>query len=422
MKKTNSKIFAAVASSIMLITSMPITTLNVSAATSIPEGIYWLSPKCAKSSCADVSGGEKLYNNYADDIHLWEYLGNQNQQYYIDFAYENDTEYYYTLKCVLTGELIDTDGTNIYESPDSNSRSQKWRFIKNNSYYVLMNEAYGCVMDVSNASTENGTDIQLYHYFDPDNSAQLWSLNSVKSSATYTVNSSNGINVRSGAGTGYAKVGAAKNKTSFKIEKTSGSWGYTSSIKCTNGYKSGWICLDYCKKSSSSSSSISSSGINLDVPHYLQSDKRWRSNKLGSSNCSIWGYGCTVTSLAMMYSYNNNCTVYPNEIEDKLSFTSAGALYWNGVYKLGFSYTSGGNKAITQNLMKEIHKQLKNGRPVMLGSYNSKGGEHWVVINGYSGNDSYYDASDFTILDPAYGCTNLQQHLNTYDKVKRIVY
>lgn len=78
------------------------------------------------------------------------------------------------------------------------------------------------------------------------------------STGTYAVNTSSGVNVRSGAGTGYSIVGAASNGISFSVSKTSGSWGYTSSIKCTNGTRSGWVCLDYCKYKGSSNSSRSS--------------------------------------------------------------------------------------------------------------------------------------------------------------------
>jgi len=62
----------------------------------------------------------------------------------------------------------------------------------------------------------------------------------------YLIASSSGSNIRTGAGTGYSKVGAASKGTTFYVSKISGSWGYTSSIKCTNGTKSGWVCLDYC--------------------------------------------------------------------------------------------------------------------------------------------------------------------------------
>lgn len=64
---------------------------------------------------------------------------------------------------------------------------------------------------------------------------------------TYKVNTSSGINVRYGAGTEYSKVGAATNGTQFNVTKVSGDWGYTNSIRCTNGTKSGWVCLTYAK-------------------------------------------------------------------------------------------------------------------------------------------------------------------------------
>jgi len=76
------------------------------------------------------------------------------------------------------------------------------------------------------------------------------------STGKYKINTSSGSNVRKGAGTGYKKVGAASNGTSFTVTKVNGSWGYTSSIKCTNGYKSGWVCLTYAKCTSSSNTAV----------------------------------------------------------------------------------------------------------------------------------------------------------------------
>lgn len=75
------------------------------------------------------------------------------------------------------------------------------------------------------------------------------------STCSYTVSSSNGVNVRSDAGSGYSKVGAARNGVTFSVSKVSGSWGYTSSIQTTSGMKAGWVCLDYCRFNGSGSSS-----------------------------------------------------------------------------------------------------------------------------------------------------------------------
>ena len=62
------------------------------------------------------------------------------------------------------------------------------------------------------------------------------------STGSYTVSSSNGVNVRSGAGSGYSRVGAARNGVTFSVSKISGSWGYTSSIQTTSGTKAGFRC------------------------------------------------------------------------------------------------------------------------------------------------------------------------------------
>ncbi len=75
------------------------------------------------------------------------------------------------------------------------------------------------------------------------------------STGNYAVSATNGVYVRNGAGTSNAVVGAASKGIAFYVSKVSNNWGYTSSIKCTNGTKSGWVCLDYCIYKNSGDSS-----------------------------------------------------------------------------------------------------------------------------------------------------------------------
>lgn len=75
------------------------------------------------------------------------------------------------------------------------------------------------------------------------------------STGNYAIAASNGSNIRTGAGTNYSKVGAASKGVTFYVSKVNGNWGYTSSIKCTNGNKSGWVCLDYCTYKGSTNNS-----------------------------------------------------------------------------------------------------------------------------------------------------------------------
>ncbi|MCL1853636.1 MAG: peptidoglycan DD-metalloendopeptidase family protein [Peptococcaceae bacterium] len=68
------------------------------------------------------------------------------------------------------------------------------------------------------------------------------------STGNYMVTASSGINVRVDAGTGYAVKGSATKGTIFAVSKitSNGTWGYTSSIQCTNGKQSGWLSLENC--------------------------------------------------------------------------------------------------------------------------------------------------------------------------------
>lgn len=67
------------------------------------------------------------------------------------------------------------------------------------------------------------------------------------------INTPSGVKLRSGAGTEYSRVSAIPNGEIVTITKESGDWGYTS-----YGGKKGWICLDYTKKTTSSSGASSS--------------------------------------------------------------------------------------------------------------------------------------------------------------------
>lgn len=116
------------------------------------------------------------------------------------------------------------------------------------------------------------------------------------STGNYTITASNGSNVRTGAGTNYSKVGAASKGVTFYVSKVSGNWGYTSSIKCTNGTKSGWVCLDYCtfKGSSSNSSRATYNDVFASLKGSGYSLSQARSSESTSFNKGdfvyVWGW------------------------------------------------------------------------------------------------------------------------------------
>lgn len=86
----------------------------------------------------------------------------------------------------------------------------------------------------------NYTYMAPLYFFRPDNQSNI-SIKQVvtKINSKYKVNTVLGLNIRNGAGTGYKKIGAYKNKTVVTITETKSGWGKTDK---------GWIKLSYCKK------------------------------------------------------------------------------------------------------------------------------------------------------------------------------
>ena len=63
--------------------------------------------------------------------------------------------------------------------------------------------------------------------------------------------------------------------------------------------------------------------------------------------------------------------------------------------------------------LNKILALLKQGKPVLFGAKNAYGGQHWVVITGFTG--GAVSAANFTVNDPGSNSrTTLQQFLNVY--------
>lgn len=219
---------------------------------------------------------------------------------------------------------------------------------------------------------------------------------SVVSASTATVSISSGtLNVRSGAGTSYSKTGALSKGERVVVLSQSGGW----SKVLYHGVKTGYVSSQYL-----STGSGTGSGVTLNVPSYKQTDSRWADTYIGSSGKTMAKIGCATTAIAMMESYRTGTTIYPDAMAKKLSYTSGGSVYWPSYYN---AVTDSGN------YLGAIRSMLQAGKPVLFGAKNSSGGQHWVVITGYSGNGT--SASEFSIQDPGSNSrTNLQQFLRDY--------
>ena len=217
---------------------------------------------------------------------------------------------------------------------------------------------------------------------------------------------STSLNVRSGAGTGYAIKDTIPKGEIVIILSTSNGW----SKILYNGTKTGFVSDAYLSINSTDSTY---SKVSLNVPSFKQTDSRWSDVKIGTSGKTIGQIGCVTTAIAMIESYRTGITIYPDAMSKKLSYSSTGNVYWPNNY-IAVTSSSG--------YLSKIYEKLKEGKPVLFGAKKSTGTQHWVVITGYNGNDTL-TASGFTINDPgSKSRTTLQHLLNEYPTFYKYFY
>jgi len=167
-------------------------------------------------------------------------------------------------------------------------------------------------------------------------------------------------------------------------------WQYTSSGRL-DGYTGN---LDMSKRGTMAD-------ILLNITPLSQKDPRWGSVKLGTSNETIGGYGCLITSASMMLRHFGFDTD-PGRLNDLLKanggYQNGNLFVWgalekifNGV-KFGYRYNGA--------YLDKVDEQLRAGKPVIINVDLNPAtpvlDEHWVLIVGKV-NGSYI------INDPWYG-------------------
>lgn len=226
-------------------------------------------------------------------------------------------------------------------------------------------------------------------------------------SKTKTVKLTSGtLNVRSGAGTSYSRTGGLANGKKVMELKVSNGWSFI----LYDGSKTGYVSSKYLTEPQSAATYPA---IRLSIPDFKQFDSRWAKVKIGSSGKTIEQIGCATTAIAMIESFKSGSTIYPDTMSKKLSYTSSGNVYWPSHYRVVTNST---------DYLKNIYAKLKQGKPVLLGCKNSSGGQHWVVITGYSGGSSL-SAEGFLINDPGSKTrTTLKSFLNSYPTFYKYFY
>lgn len=203
------------------------------------------------------------------------------------------------------------------------------------------------------------------------------------------------LNVRSGAGTSYSVRDRLPKGEKVIILSQSGNWAKI----LYYGNKTGFVSSNYLKTQQSGNKSIY-----LNVPSFKQTDARWASVTLGSSGKTIAKIGCATTSIAMMESYRNGYNIYPDTMSKKLRYSSSGSVYWPSDYKVTTDKT---------DYLEKFYALLQQGKPVLFGSKNYYGSQHWIVITGFKGGT--LTASNFIINDPGSNSrTTLGQFISAY--------
>lgn len=224
----------------------------------------------------------------------------------------------------------------------------------------------------------------------------------VASAETATVSVGSGtLNVRSGPGTSYSKVGSLYKGETVIVLSSSKGWNKVLYAGSKTGYVSAAYLSSYYAR------------ITNAVPSLKQMDARWADITIGESGKTFAQIGCATTAIAMVESLRRGYTVYPQDMARELRYTPSGSVYWPRDY-VTVTQASG--------QFERIYELLGQGKAVLYGARNSYGTQHWVVITGFSGGSSL-TASGFTIHDPGtYSRTNLKQFLDVYPHLYKYFY
>lgn len=137
----------------------------VTAGQSAADGTYYLTTALNGNSVLDIQDGSTANGG---NVHLWAKSGVTNQA----FSVQHIGNGFYRILSVHSNKVLDIsdgimqNGQNIKQWNWANVANQKWILInRGNGYYSIhsvQNRDY--VIDISGASSANGTNVQLYQY------------------------------------------------------------------------------------------------------------------------------------------------------------------------------------------------------------------------------------------------------------------
>ena len=130
------------------------------------------------------------------------------------------------------------------------------------------------------------------------------------------------------------------------------------------------------------------------------------------------------TNVGVVYSASYNAAMSVPKSADNYNWSIYGS-----TWAYGGNGEIGSNQKNTQTLLRTLYEKLQNG-PVIFGGYSTYNGRsstnHWIVVNGYSGDGVNFSADDFSICDPAnnngVNRTTLAQYQQKYPYWDRLIY
>lgn len=140
--------------------------------------------------------------------------------------------------------------------------------------------------------------------------------------------------------------------------------------------------------------------------YFSQTDSRWSNIKIGGTNYLMSGYGCAITSTAMVFKFNGENHT-PKTVLTSSEFIKKGQaiIYWpDSWYKTSFTKES-------------ILTQLKNNKVVIAHIKKGSTDGHFVVIHNYDP-----IADDYVVNDPYFGANlYLKTSLDAMAKVDTFI-
>ena len=145
---------------------------------------------------------------------------------------------------------------------------------------------------------------------------------------------------------------------------------------------------------------------NCGVPVFSQNDPAWRERIMQAGGDSIGGFGCALTSTAMLLNYYG-VQITPEQLNQCLG-PQADPIFWSRAPGCTGGAVSGGDRF--EFSWAKLDDVLKSGQPAIVGMIRGQTGMHFVVVTSGGGGA----AANYAVTDPWDGTTSksLQHFFN----------